>query len=372
MYRKGMQLFIFLFVLAMVTPVAQAAEKQADQAIFVVKASPSSLFESRLHIQNQQFVRDILKGKTVPMTRVPELPYAYLELVHKGKTEVFMVSYSFNLFQLEKGKKIMVPLEVKSKMRTYIETLRQHHFGEMVTWREAERLLPRKGYAEVVDVETGLRFQVQRRAGSQHADVQPLTAEDTKVMKKIYNGKWSWKRRAILVRTDGKILAGSMHGMPHGGGAITWNDFPGHFCIHFKDSTTHRRDIPDPGHDLMISKASGVLHDRIVYGSPEELASLFIAAVNEQDESIIRLLLNQAEQGEVEKLLRTLDDIESVRVHSIEKTKAKDQDLHVKEVPLVVNLARKGQREQRVPLVFLLTRGSLWERWKLELEGISL
>ncbi|WP_134699076.1 hypothetical protein [Ammoniphilus sp. YIM 78166] len=371
MYRKGMQLFFFL-LLFMMSPLVQAEGKEADQAIFIVKASPSSLFESRLHVQNQKLVKEILKGKTVPMTRVPELPYAYLELVQKGKKEVFMVSYSFNLFQLEKREKILLPLDVKSKMRTYIETLRQHHFGQMVTWREAERMLPRKGYAEVVDVETGLRFHVQRRAGSQHADVQPLTAEDTKIMKKIYNGKWSWKRRAILVRTDGKILAGSMHGMPHGGGAITWNEFPGHFCIHFKDSTTHRRDTPDPGHDLMISKASGELHDRIVYGSPEELASLFITAVNEHDTSIIRLLLNQAESAEVEKLLRNLEDIESVRIHSIEKAKTKELDLHVEVVPMIVNLARKGQREQRVPLVFLFTRGSLWERWKLELEGISL
>lgn len=372
MYRKGILLFFLVLLLALVSPCAQAKEQEADKAIFIVKASPSSLFESRLHIENERFVKEILKGKTIPMKRVPELPYAYLELIQKGKKEVFMVSYSFNLFQLEKGEKLLVALEVKSQMRSYIEMLRLHHFGQMVSWREAERILPRKGYAEVVDVETGLRFQVQRRAGSQHADVQPLTAEDTKIMKKIYNGKWSWKRRAILVRADEKILAGSMHGMPHGGGAITWNNFPGHFCIHFKDSTTHRRDIPDPGHDLMISKASGVLHDRIVYGSPEELAELFIAAVNEQDESVIKLLLNQAEPAAVDQLLRSLDDIESVRVHSIEKGKSRQQDLHVQEVPLIVNLVRKGDRERQLPLVFLLTRGGLWERWKLEIASISL
>lgn len=61
-------------------------------------------------------------------------------------------------------------------------------------------------------METGLQFQVQRRAGKNHADVQPLTKQDTAVMKQIYQGKWSWKRRAILVRKDDQFLAASMHG----------------------------------------------------------------------------------------------------------------------------------------------------------------
>ena len=57
-------------------------------------------------------------------------------------------------------------------------------------------------------------------------------------MKTIYNGKWSWKRRAILIITHDQLLAASMHGMPHGAGALK-NGFPGHFCVHFYGSTTH-------------------------------------------------------------------------------------------------------------------------------------
>ena len=55
------------------------------------------------------------------------------------------------------------------------------------------------------------------------------------MMKKIYHNQWSWKRRAIIVLIDHQMIAASMHGMPHGAGALQ-NDFPGHFCVHFSGS----------------------------------------------------------------------------------------------------------------------------------------
>ena len=103
---------------------------------------------------------------------------------------------------------------------------------------KANEVLPNKSIFTILDVETGLHFTVQRRAGSNHADVQPLTYRDTKIMKTIYNGKWSWKRRSILIIAKDQLLAASMHGMPHGAGALK-NGFPGHFCVHFYGSTTH-------------------------------------------------------------------------------------------------------------------------------------
>lgn len=367
MWRLYISLF---FVILLLSFTAEAREANQDEVTFIVKSSPYASFESRLHIQNKNLVREILKGKKVSVERGPELPYAFVE-VRKGKqAERFMISYSYNLFQLEKRKKLLLPPETKDKIRSYITMLRKHHFGQSVSWKEAARLFPRKGYAEVVDVESGQHFRVQRRAGSQHADVQPISADDTNTMKKIYNGKWSWKRRAILVKTEGKILAASMHGMPHGGGAITWNNFPGHFCIHFKDSTTHRRDVPDPGHDIMISKASGTLHDRIVHGEPEELVSLFITAVNEQDESIIQLLLHQYEEEGVKELLAKLDDVEGIKIHSLEPIGEQGSELFSKLVTAVVNLKRKNQKDQRVTMNFHVTRGSLLGRWKLELGSL--
>src|SRR4051794_22075014 len=64
---------------------------------------------------------------------------------------------------------------------------------EMLPWEKVNNIIPNKTTFTIIDVETGLSFRVQRRAGKQHVDVQPLTKEDTQIMKKIYHNKWSWK-----------------------------------------------------------------------------------------------------------------------------------------------------------------------------------
>ncbi|WLD92756.1 hypothetical protein [Alkalihalobacillus sp. AL-G] len=158
---------------------------------------------------------------------------------------------------------------------------------ELKTWEETKSIIPKGSEFEVIDIETGLFFKVQRRAGSKHADVQPLTKTDTAIMKAIYNGKWSWKRRAIYIMKDGHVIAASMHGMPHGAGALV-NNFPGHFCIHLPGSTTHTSRKEDPTHQLMILKAAGKLDHYIEKANSEQLADVFMNAVNQEDHSIVR------------------------------------------------------------------------------------
>ena len=109
--------------------------------------------------------------------------------------------------------------------------------------------------ATVTDVDTGLSWKVKRSGGSNHADVQPLTAADTAKMKQAYNGKWSWDRHAIWVTIDGVSYAASMNGMPHGTGSIKDNNFDGHHCIHFLNSRTHTGNRWDTAHQAAVQKA---------------------------------------------------------------------------------------------------------------------
>ncbi|MBY0124543.1 hypothetical protein [Bacillus sp. S/N-304-OC-R1] len=157
---------------------------------------------------------------------------------------------------------------------------------EMIPWEQVNKLVPKFSKFTVLDVETGKKFKVQRRAGSHHADVQPLNSRETKIMKDIYNGKWSWKRRAIIVIHNDKWIAASMHGMPHGAGALE-NNFPGHFCIHFYGSTTHRTNFMDLSHKLMILKAAGKLDEYAGNADPYEIVSAYIAGYKQQDPKII-------------------------------------------------------------------------------------
>lgn len=166
------------------------------------------------------------------------------------------------------------------------KTNKKENGPEMLPWEEVNEVLPKYTKFMVQDLETGKKFKVQRRAGSRHADVQPLTVKDTKIMKEIYNGKWSWKRRAIIVVHHDKKIAASMHGMPHGAGALK-NNFPGHFCIHFYRSTTHRRNYMDLSHQLMILKAAGKLEEHLATANPYEVINAYVAGLKERDSKIV-------------------------------------------------------------------------------------
>ncbi|MGA4718773.1 hypothetical protein [Fictibacillus nanhaiensis] len=165
--------------------------------------------------------------------------------------------------------------------------------GEVLEWEKVNKLLPKGATFKVVDLETGFYFQVQRRAGNKHADVQPLTRDDTAVLKHLYNDKWSWNRRAILIPVNGRMLAGSMHGMPHGAGALE-NGFPGHFCIHFLGSSTHRSRNIDPSHQFMILKAGGQLTKYAAGASAKQAVSMFLVGMKQQDIKIAMPVVNKA------------------------------------------------------------------------------
>ncbi|WP_394604182.1 hypothetical protein [Fictibacillus sp. UD] len=163
--------------------------------------------------------------------------------------------------------------------------------GEVLEWNQVNKLIPKGATFKVIDLETGFYFQVQRRAGNKHADVQPLTHDDTAVLKHLYNGKWSWNRRAILIPVKGRMLAGSMHGMPHGAGALE-NGFPGHFCIHFLGSSTHRSRNIDPSHQYMILKAGGQLAKFASGASAKQAVSMFLVGMKQQDIKIAKPVLS--------------------------------------------------------------------------------
>ncbi|MDD3364970.1 MAG: hypothetical protein PHZ03_08325 [Syntrophomonas sp.] len=190
--------------------------------------------------------------------------------------------------------------------------------GDFLTWDEAKGSFPKNSEATVVDIDSSLSFRVQRRGGSRHADVQPLTAADSAVMKKIYNGQWTWKRKAVVVKLDnGQIIAASMNGMPHGQGAISDNDFNGHFCIHFRNSKTHGSKKVDLAHQLMIWKAANLLDQQLVLLNSQEIVAVFFTAIDQNDIKIAAKLIDSTDN--IEPLLRKLETINSIKTDKINK-----------------------------------------------------
>jgi len=156
-------------------------------------------------------------------------------------------------------------------------------YGELLDWwTEASMIFYRGAEAKVIDLWTGKSFNVMRTYGTNHADCETLTAEDTKIMKEIYGGSWSWNRRPVIVVVGDKRIAASMAGMPHAGldskpknvivsgrsggygkgtnlDTIKGNNMDGHFDIHFLNSRTHGTNKVNEAHQKAVKQAAGLL-----------------------------------------------------------------------------------------------------------------
>ncbi|MDL2217056.1 SH3 domain-containing protein [Christensenellaceae bacterium OttesenSCG-928-M15] len=127
---------------------------------------------------------------------------------------------------------------------------------ELLDWfKGGNEWLARYSKFQVMDVKTGITFNVRRFGGWYHADSEPLTAEDTKKFKQIVNGKWTWDRRAIWVIYKGRAVAASMNCMPHLVSPTKSNNFPGHFCIHLYKSKVHENSKECPRHQAKVQAA---------------------------------------------------------------------------------------------------------------------
>lgn len=237
---------------------------------------------------------------------------------------------------------------------------------EILPWETAKDLLPKWKKFTVIDVETGKQFKVQRRAGSRHADVQPLTTKDTKIMKKIYDGKWSWKRRAIIVKVGDQFIAASMHGMPHGAGALQ-NGFPGHFCIHFFGSTTHRSGKMDKLHHLMILKAGGKEEEYLHTVDPYEMIEFFVTGINYQDPHLLKV--TSIENQDPKKLKKWTKTFTYFRITSMSYLPVEDLEGQlVLEVPVEAKYHTDKSGKVTKNMTFILRKNSLLDRWKIDTE----
>jgi hypothetical protein len=155
-------------------------------------------------------------------------------------------------------------------------------YGEALDWwTEAQYFIPAGSDFEVLDFYTGKSFQARRTTGANHADCETLSVEDTKKMKEIWGGSFSWNSRPVLIMFNGRKIAASMSAMPHAGNdsaaAAVWtnwrsenygpglnfdwiknNGIDGHFDIHFLNSTAHKDGKINARHQENVRKAAGL------------------------------------------------------------------------------------------------------------------
>ncbi|OPH47561.1 hypothetical protein BC351_10220 [Paenibacillus ferrarius] len=347
-------LLLFLLLIGFMLPMDQAAAN-ASAFRLVVQATASSAYRTEVVFTDKKLGKVLKEGQSRSDLSYEEalLPDTTLFFEDNGRTYSFGVTTDGEVVELVSKSILTLPHNVQTSLSAQVQAVRAKHYGEMLPWEEASLVLPKYSKFTIVDVQSGLSFEGQRRAGSSHADVQPLTKEDSATLKAIYGGAWSWDRRAVLVKLNGRTLAGSMHGMPHGGDGIPGNDFNGHFCIHFLGSVTHGSRSVDPAHQVMVHRAAGLLIPYISKLSPWALIDVWISAAN---------------QGDLQLLQATTGTEQAVHVRSMRRlSKFPEQDVsQLLQLETAVSVTATPEGASAVVnrrVLFRLERASLDTRW---------
>lgn len=159
---------------------------------------------------------------------------------------------TFNIL-LSKNKSLQVS---RGSSRTAIS-------NEWSWFGKINNILPRGTNYKITDIKTGRSFNVKRTYGTNHADSETLTKEDTLIMKEIYGNSWAWIRRPIIVEFGNYKLPASMAGMPHGSDFIRGNNMKGHFDVHFLKSRTHGTNRINPDHQKAVQEAQKFLDEQL-------------------------------------------------------------------------------------------------------------
>ncbi|WP_228353965.1 peptidoglycan-binding domain-containing protein [Variimorphobacter saccharofermentans] len=157
--------------------------------------------------------------------------------------------------------------------------------GALDWFKKVKYIWDRGEDAVVTDVDTGKSFKVRRTYGTNHADVEPLTKADSKIIKEIWGG-FGWERRAVTVEIGNYLLAASMTSMPHAGvdsapagkyvsgrsagygrgtnlDAVKNNGVSGVMDIHFLNSRTHTTNVKQKSQQDMVKKAAKYIENRL-------------------------------------------------------------------------------------------------------------
>ena len=112
---------------------------------------------------------------------------------------------------------------------------------ELLEWSVAKTVVQTGMVMKVVDVRTGVTYNIRCFSKGGHADVEPLTRADTDAIFKSRNGVWAWDPRPVWVIIGNRIIAASLNGQPHDVSTIKDNGMNGHLCLHFHGTVTNNK-----------------------------------------------------------------------------------------------------------------------------------
>lgn len=232
-----------------------------------------------------------------------------MRLTSRRESREYIFTEPEIIFDSKKDRLLKIPETLAGILRLAVSELRKRSpFGEMLDWEEVKEFFPVGAQARVKDLDSGRKFSVRRTGGYSHADVEPLTKNDAAAVRMIYDGRWSWKRRAVVIEVGGRKIAASLTGMPHGKGELKENDCYGKIGLYFAGRGIERSS--SLAHLVMIWKAAGKTREKLRGLSPEETLLVLFTALDQRDPKTLELLVTPG--GKIDRAI--IQDVIGVTV----------------------------------------------------------
>lgn len=200
--------------------------------------------EAAWKVSDNKVIAAVKKGIGEPVnsqTTPPVKGVIIMKLVSIRETRQYLFTEPGQVFDPKNNVMLQTKDSLNEILRRAVVELRSRSpFGEIIIWDEVDNILQIGDKATVIDLDSGENFKVRRTGGISHARVEPLTGNDSTAARKVYGGKWSWKRRAVVVETRGRKIAASLTGMPQGKGELTDNDCYGSLGLYFAGESTEK------------------------------------------------------------------------------------------------------------------------------------
>lgn len=129
--------------------------------------------------------------------------------------------------------------------------------GELVGWDEVRGLLSAGSTYTITDYNTGVSFTMAFVGGDGHAEMECTDAYNSGVYKETFGGEYNYSKRAVVVTINGRHIAASLSGWPHGTDQYAANEMSGHTCLFFDGSLSHVGNLPDAEHMELVYTAAG-------------------------------------------------------------------------------------------------------------------
>ena len=130
-------------------------------------------------------------------------------------------------------------------------------YGVLKDWNEINTIIPNGSTLKITDLYSGDPYSVKRVSGTNHAEVETVSPNDTAAMLEVFGGEFNASKRPVLVEIGGVNVAASLQGLPHGSDSISANEMSGHCCLYFYNSKSDVMNLPDIEHVNQVLKAAG-------------------------------------------------------------------------------------------------------------------